>query len=127
MNSQANRSSSWTNWIEIPVDDFERAKSFYESIFDIKIHVLDLGALKMGIFPGQAVGCAICKGPHYSPGATGPVVYLDANPDLEVVQQRITRAGGKILMAKKQISPEHGFMALFQDTEGNRLALHSNH
>ncbi|MDH3243641.1 MAG: VOC family protein [Saprospiraceae bacterium] len=127
MDSAENAGRNWSNWIEIPVEEFERAQSFYETIFDIEIQVMDLGALKMGIFPGRTVGCAICKGVHYAPGASGPVVYLDANPDLEVVQQRILSAGGKVLMAKKQISPEHGFMALFQDTEGNRLALHSNH
>lgn len=127
MNSKENVVRNWSNWIEIPVEDFDRAQSFYETIFDITIQVMDLGALKMGIFPGQGVGCAICKGSHYSPASAGPIVYLNGNPDLDIVQQRITAAGGKILMSKKQISPEHGFMALFQDSEGNRLALHSNH
>jgi len=81
MDSAENAGRNWSNWIEIPVEEFERAQSFYETIFDIEIQVMDLGALKMGIFPGRTVGCAICKGVHYAPGASGPVVYLDANPD----------------------------------------------
>lgn len=116
----------WTTWFEIPVDDFERAKSFYENIFQTSILVTDFGAFKMGIFPHKNVGCAICKGEGYKTGDSGPVVYLDANPDLTQVQERVENAGGKILQTKKQISPEHGFMALFTDSEGNRLALHSD-
>ena len=116
----------WSNWFEIPVNDFQRAKKFYNSIFDIDIKVHDLGVLTMGIFPGGGQGCAICKGDSYHPGASGPIVYLNANPDLSIVADRINANGGKLIMAKKQISPTFGFMALFEDSEGNRLALHSN-
>ena len=116
----------WTTWFEIPVDDFDRAKSFYESVFQTSILVNDFGAFKMGIFPHKNVGCAICKGEGYKTGDAGPVVYLNAYPDLNLAQDRIEKAGGKVIMPKKQISPEHGFMALFMDSEGNRLALHSD-
>jgi hypothetical protein len=39
---------------------------------------------------------------------------------------RIESAGGKIYQPKTKISDEHGFMGVFIDTEGNRVALHSN-
>jgi predicted enzyme related to lactoylglutathione lyase len=117
---------SWAHWIEIPVTDFDRAQAFYCTIFETQLHVMDLGMLKMGVFPHAEVGAALCKGEWYVPGPTGPVVYLNANPDLQVVQDRIEAAGGKVLMPKKMISPAHGYMALFLDTEGNRLALHSD-
>ncbi len=116
----------WTTWFEIPVDDFERAKKFYETIFDTDIEAIDFGALKMGIFPHKTVGCAICKGEYYKTGDGGAVVYMNANPDLKTVENRIEAAGGKLIMPKKQISPEHGYMALFLDSEGNRMALHSD-
>jgi uncharacterized protein len=38
---------------------------------------------------------------------------------------KIEAAGGKIVVPKNEISPEYGFMAVFIDTEGNRIALHS--
>lgn len=120
------KAQPWTTWFEIPVDDFDRAKKFYETIFQTEIHAIDFGGFQMGIFPHKQVGCAICKGEWYKTGDSGPIVYMNANPDLQLVQNRIEAAGGKIIMAKKQISPEHGFMALFYDTEGNRLALHSD-
>jgi predicted enzyme related to lactoylglutathione lyase len=116
---------AWSQWFEIPVIDFDRAKTFYETIFALKLEVVDFGGFKMGIFPHTGIGVAICLGEGYKPSADGTVVYMDANPDLTEVQNRIEAAGGKIIMAKKQISPEYGFMALFLDSEGNRLGLHS--
>ncbi len=116
---------SWTHWFEIPVTDFDRAEKFYETIFLTELFVNDFGSFKMGIFPHNDVGCAICFGEWYKPSGDGTLVYLDANPDLQETLNRIESAGGKIIQEKKQISEEHGFMALFIDSEGNRMALHS--
>ncbi|MCX2743501.1 VOC family protein [Mangrovivirga sp. M17] len=117
---------SLISWFEIPVDDMDRAKKFYDTIFDIDIDIQDLGEFKMGIFPFDQVGGALVKNEYYKTGQQGPLIYLNANPDLETVQERIEGAGGTIMIHKRQISPEHGFMAVFSDTEGNRLALHSD-
>ena len=125
MDEKTGKEKSWTQWFEIPVTDFDRAKKFYETVFDTSIRAMDFGGFKMGIFPHRQVGAAICQGQGYKPSADGLVVYMDASPDLSVAQGKIEKAGGKILQAKKQISPEHGFMALFLDSEGNRVALHS--
>ncbi|MCR9286773.1 MAG: VOC family protein [Bacteroidetes bacterium] len=117
---------NWTGWFEIPVSDFDRAKKFYENIFEIEIHTIDLGVLKMGIFPHtETIGCAICQGEEYQPSKNGTKVYLNANPDLKTVLNRIENEGGKVIQGKKPISSEFGFMALFEDCEGNYLALHS--
>jgi predicted enzyme related to lactoylglutathione lyase len=128
MGSKENKSQArqWTQWFEIPVNDFERAKTFYETIFNIELYVNDLGGFKMGVFPHGDVGVAICFGAWYKPCDAGTIVYLDANPNLDDVLGRVEAAGGKILQEKKQISPDYGYMALFNDCEGNRLALHSS-
>jgi len=123
MNESTNR--PWTHWFEIPVSDFERAKTFYETIYNMKIDPFEAGPIKMGIFPHSGVGGAICFGEHYTPGSNGVVIYLDANPDLDKVLNKIESAGGEVLQTKKQISDEFGFMALFIDSEGNRIALNS--
>jgi len=117
---------NWTEWFEIPVTDMDRAKKFYERLFEVSLEMMDMGNFKMGIFPHGSVGAALCWSPcHYQPSDHGVTVYMNANPDLQTVLDRVEPCGGKVLMPKKQISPEHGFMALFLDSEGNRLALHS--
>ena len=116
------------NWFEIPLSDFERGKKFYETIFACTIPAMDFGGLKMGMLPSDEgkVSGALCSGPDYKPSMDGALIYLNANPDLTEVLNKVEGAGGKILQAKKQVSPEYGYMALFVDCEGNRMALHSN-
>ncbi len=117
----------WTEWFEIPVADMDRAKTFYETVFETEIAVNDIApTFKMGIFPHKDVGCALCWAPDfYKPSTDGVCVYINANPDLQPTLDRIEAAGGKVISPKKQIDEEHGHMALFIDSEGNRLALHS--
>jgi predicted enzyme related to lactoylglutathione lyase len=117
------------NWFEIPVLDMDRATSFYEAIFDIKLSPLTLAnGLKMALFPetdGYNSG-SLCYYPEfYKPGNQGPLIYLNANPSIAAVLEQIERTGGKVLIPKNQISEERGFMAVFEDTEGNRIALNA--
>lgn len=118
------------NWFEIPVADLDRAKKFYETIFDMPFVPMDMPGLKMLMFPldtSAGTGGTLVYAPEfYQPSANGTMVYLNANPDLQAVLDRVEEAGGKIVMPKTEISPEHGFMATFMDTEGNRVALHSS-
>ncbi len=118
------------NWFEIPAHDIKRAKAFYEAIFDVQLGETVLANnLKMALFPTVTgtVGGALCEHPDfYHPGYQGPLVYLNGNPDLQIVLDRIPKFGGKVLVPKTQISEQYGFMAVFEDTEGNRVALHSN-
>ena len=116
------------NWFEIAVSDFERGKKFYETIFSCTIQGVDFGGTKMGFLPSDEgkVSGALCSGPDYKPSLDGSLIYLNANPDLNGVLDKVEAAGGKVLLAKRQVSPEYGYMALFVDSEGNRMALHSN-
>jgi uncharacterized protein len=118
------------SWVEIPSIDLDRATRFYEAIFKISLIPIDMPDIKMRMFPlddMMGVGGAIVdsKGFHKPSDTEGPLIYLNGNPDLQVVLDRVEAAGGKILMPKTEISPEYGFMGLFLDTEGNRMGLHS--
>ena len=92
---------------------------------------MDFPNIQMRMFPVQdpmtGIGGAICKAEDfYKPSATdGPMVYFNANPDVQRVLDKIEAAGGKIIVPKTEISPEYGHMAVFIDPEGNRVALHS--
>jgi predicted enzyme related to lactoylglutathione lyase len=119
------------SWFEIPSTDLDRAQKFYEAIFNVKLIPMDMPNLKMRMFPIEdpmnGIGGAICYAEgFYKPSATdGPMVYLNANPDVQNILDRIEKAGGKIIVPKTEISPEYGHMAVFIDSEGNRMALHS--
>ncbi len=117
------------NWFEIPVTDMERAVKFYCSIFNYdSMYQTNMGGFDMAFFPmeGEGVGGALCKGEWYKPTEDGAVIYLNGNPDLESVLKNIETSGGKIIQHKTLITEEIGYMALFIDSEGNRVALHSN-
>lgn len=117
-------------WFEIPAKKLSRAKKFYESVLDVELIDMDSEAdFKMAMFPVEegGVGGAICEHKeHYKPSKEGVLVYISANPDLQNVLNRIEENGGKVLQSKTKITDEYGYMAIFQDSEGNRIALHSD-
>lgn len=115
------------NWFEIPASDFERAIQFYKTILKIEITELDMYGTKMGMFAsdGQNISGAIVEGEGYSPSDSGVLVYLNGGEDLQVILSRVESIGGNILMPKTQISPDMGYFAIFLDSEGNKMALHS--
>lgn len=120
------------SWFEIPTIDLDRAQKFYESILGVGLMPMDLDNFKMRMFPvedpSSGIGGALCFSPEfYKPSdLQGTLVYLNANPDLQNVLDKVEKAGGNVLMPKTEISKEYGHMALIKDTEGNRIGLHSN-
>jgi hypothetical protein len=119
-------------WVEIPATDFERAKKFYETIFDIEMMLVPMARGKYAIFPldrnALGGGGAIVEGEGYEPSDKGRIVYLDrGEDDLSIPLSRVEKAGGKILLPKtiNNENRDAGFIALFIDTEGNKMGLHS--
>ena len=119
------------SWFEIPATDLDRAQKFYETIFGITMVSLDLPNIKMKMFPIDDPmtgigGAVVDSNGFHKPSATdGTLVYLNGNPDVQLVLDKVVPAGGTIMVPKTEISPEYGFMAVIQDTEGNRIGLHS--
>lgn len=117
------------NWFEIPATDINRAKSFYENIFGINMDVQEMMGMHMAFFPydpgsGKASG-AVVKSEMHKPSQEGSIIYLNANPNMDNVIDRIQSAGGQVVMPKTKISDDIGHMAFFIDSEGNKMALHS--
>jgi len=119
------------NWFEIPVNDFNRAKKFYSRIYDFEMPEMVMGNTRMGflLFEQEkgGIGGAIVEGLEYVPSRDGIKLYLNGGNDLQTVLGRVEKAGGKIIMQKTQITPEYGYFANFEDTEGNWISLHSMH
>ncbi len=124
------KSTNSINWFEIPTLDILRAKKFYEATFGIEMsEMMEMMGMKMIGFPadpmsGKASGCIIQSGMH-KPSMEGVVIYLNANPQIHEVTNRVEAAGGKLVMPVTQISPEIGYMAFFIDTEGNKIGVHA--
>ncbi|MCW3119039.1 MAG: bleomycin resistance protein [Chitinophagaceae bacterium] len=117
------------SWFEIPITDVPRAKKFYETILDIEMMEIELDTdFIIVIFPVEdgTVAGALCKHEgFYTPGQTGNILYLNAGPDLQQVLDKVESAGGKIVKGKNHISDAFGFTAYIEDSEGNRIGLHS--
>lgn len=119
------------SWFEIPSTDLDRATRFYEAIFQVTLFPLDVAQIKMRMFPiddpATGIGGAVVYADgFYKPSSTdGPLLYLNANPDVQHVLDRVEAAGGQVIVPKTEISPEYGYMAIMVDTEGNRIGLHS--
>ena len=120
--------NNMVGWFEIPVNDMDRAKQFYETVFNVEINIHDFGGLLMGWFPdrGEVHGAqgTLIKQDTYIPSKKGVLIYF-LSDNLQNELDRVVIAGGEIYQPKTQISPEHGYMGAFIDSEGNRIALHS--
>ena len=115
------------NWFEIPVKDFSRAKTFYETILGATMQPMEAMGMKSAFFPADlenGVGGCIIQGQGYEPTNKGSLIYLNGGEDLSIILSKVELAGGKIVLLKTAIGP-HGFMAHFEDSEGNKVGLHS--
>jgi hypothetical protein len=114
------------NWFEIPVSHFQRARTFYEYVFQIQIQVSVLGEYSMGFFPvDSGPSGSLVQGEGYNPSLFGPRLYLNCNPDLQPFVDRALEMGASLIVPKTMITPEVGFVAFVTDSEGNSLAFHS--
>src|SRR5258708_859843 len=130
MSKKMSTNTNALNWFEIEVADIKRATKFYETIFGIEMTPMEMMGMKMALFPYDGskgtVGGALVQSQMHKPGPTGAIIYLNANPDLALALGRVEKTGGKISMPKTLIDENTGCMALFTDTEGNIVGLHSN-
>ena len=109
-------------WFDIPVADMERAMRFYGAIFETKLTAQEgMWGTQVAMLPGMGT---LVQGGEYMPSQNGVLVYLDGGPDMEIFLNRIESAGGKVTLAKTSLG-ESGFMAYFEDSEGNKIGLHT--
>lgn len=114
-------------WFEIPVADMARAKAFYEAVFGEKLEIVDMGPRQMAMFPmamnTPGIGGMLVKEEGYAPPHAGTLVYF-AVADIAGTLDKVAASKGKMLVPKTDIG-QYGFFAHFEDSEGNRVGLHS--
>lgn len=115
------------NWFEIPATNLVRAKEFYSKVFSTEMTEQEIQGIQMAFFNAEdnGVSGALCAGEGYEPSTKGTLPYLNGGTDLDQYLTRVPEAGGEIIMPKTKVSEEVGFIAMFLDSEGNRIALHS--
>ncbi len=119
---------NFVTWFEIPAYNHYRSVAFYNFIYGIEITSVELNGFAMGFFPAEnGIGGAIVTGQGCVPSEIGPLIYLNGGHDLNDVLSKVNEAGGRVVMEKSFLSETSGYFALFIDSEGNRLALHSKH
>ncbi|MCM5661456.1 VOC family protein [Galbibacter mesophilus] len=117
-------------WFEIYVTDMNRAKKFYEEVFQTTMQHLPNPTeddMEMYTFPSDmnnhGAGGALAKMEGVSPGNNSTLIYFGSK-DCSVEENRVEKAGGKIFKPKMAIG-QHGFIVLASDTEGNMFGVHS--
>lgn len=121
------------NWFEVSVADFERAKTFYETVLEKQLFVNDqretMGSM-LGVFPhdGQVGGCLVHNPQYgYTPSAEGTLVYFTITGDMDSALARVPAAGGEVLLPKTALGEDAGggYVSWVRDTEGNKVGFYS--
>ena len=111
-------------YVEIPVNDMQRAIRFYETVFEIKLTTTIIDNIEMALFPfdegKSGITGALAKGEIYKPTIDGVLIYLHTD-DIDLRLERVIELGGEILYPKTDNGI--GFVAEFEDLEGNRIAV----
>ena len=116
------------SYFEIPVQDLEKAIKFYNSVFGFEFEKDDIDGNEMAFFPqlenGKGISGALAKGETYKPSKTGTLIYFDTE-NIDEILIKVGKNGGKTLYPKTSIG-ELGFVAEFEDCEGNKIGIHQN-
>jgi len=112
-------------WFDMPVKDLGRASDFYSKVLDVEIETYgpDVPVAVMQHGPGDVAGC-LYREDGCEPSSRGALLYFAVEGRINEAVALIEFNGGQVLEPVKSIAP-HGHRAVVLDTEGNRIALHS--
>lgn len=114
-------------WFEIPVSNMDRSKTFYEAVFGYKLTVVEMEPRQMAMFPMEmnapGIGGALVKEETFVPSYAGSLVYFSV-AEIPGTLDKVIKNNGKLLIPKTAIG-KYGFCAYFEDSEGNRIGLHT--
>jgi predicted enzyme related to lactoylglutathione lyase len=107
--------------MEIPVSNIEKAKEFYEKVFNWQVTITGnnyafFKDAEDGIDGGFEVSDKKMRGEF--------ILYISTE-SIEDKLKEIQEIGGKVVQEKAKISDEHGYYATFEDIFGNIMGLWS--
>ena len=114
-------------WFEIYVQDMERARKFYEAVFEVKLEKLINIGIELWLFPKSmnehGSPGALVKIEGFPSGNNSVLIYFTCK-DCAIEAKRVVENGGTVFKEKFAIG-EYGFISLVSDSEGNMIGLHS--
>ncbi len=112
-------------WCDVPVTDLDRACRFYASVLGIPVHRETFGEFTFAVLDHQdGNGGCLVPGSGQPTSTGGLLVYFNVNGRIAAAVEAAIAAGGQVVEPVHSIGP-HGFRAVVIDSEGNRIALHS--
>ncbi|MCV2354610.1 VOC family protein [Paucibacter sp. B2R-40] len=114
-------------WVDIPVRDLDRAIGFYSAVLGRPASKEGGPGFVFGLLAheGDEVGgCLYLPDADNAPSKAGPLVYLNVEGRMAAALEAVSSHGGQVVKPSQAIGP-HGFRAIVDDSEGNRLALHA--
>jgi len=114
------------SYFEIPVADMDRAIDFYEAVFSLSLERTVIDGHDMALFPyaedARGVSGALAKGDSYVPSKSGPRIYFFVESIDETLGRALSK-GGRVAYPKTSVGDL--WVAEFEDSEGNQIALSS--
>lgn len=113
---------------EIPVDEPERAISFYKEVFGWEINKweggsMDYWLIKTGEDPEPGINGGLMRRMKPTDGESATAFVCTVGvPNYDAYAEKIKKAGGKKVTEKTEI-PKMGWMSYFKDTEGNTFGI----
>jgi predicted enzyme related to lactoylglutathione lyase len=122
-NSKNNRAV----WFDIPVNDLDGAQEFYAAVLGIGVHKEAFGDFNICVLDHQDGngGCLVPAHPGEITATGGLLLYLIVDGRIKDAVAQVQKLGGRVTEPIHSIGL-HGFRAVVLDSEGNRVALHSN-
>lgn len=110
-------------WFDLPVADIARGMEFYSAVLAVNITEEFPDVAVFSHTPGEVSGCLV-KNDEHIPSTSGPLIYFNVNGRLQAAVDEVEKHGGRIEKPPHEIGP-YGMRAIVFDSEGNRIALHS--
>lgn len=114
------------NWVEIPSLDINKSKKFYSDILNgVTFHDMEMEGSKYALFPSEdKFNCgALVQSDYHKPSSDGVMVYLDGGKDMDIILNKVVKAGGQVIMPKTYTGADAGHVGMFIDVDGNKIGL----
>lgn len=123
--SELNKLHNRAVWFDIPVVDLDRASSFYREVLAIAVDQESFDGFSFSVLEhAEGNGGCLVPQPDEVSADKGILLYMNVDGRIRDAVEKVLAHGGQVIQEVHAIGP-HGVRAIVLDSEGNRIALHS--